>query len=300
MKFIGITAILILTILCPFLNATSNSDEETKNVVDELLLRYNKTVKACYDENANVRPAYECAGIIIRGVNQEQKLPRAWSMKPLNKEKQSFSVAFLRKDQPFSKFPTNYDSGFIIYPPMKTPEKKSKIELFCAFPLDALTDERTDHGCGISDKDKEGKSKPCDKQGIDSLEKWIKFFNEIKSSGDKEIDSKLCSFDLTDVSSAVGNFNSCLEASEYLRRLNHSEYAFQNNEMKARSWEEEAVEKLPLEAFFYVLGSENGLEYAKKYQNDHSGQSNGERLPIVGIQLPSAESENLHVKLYTD
>lgn len=118
---------------------------------------------------------------MIRGVGElNSQLKHVYSKKDTNKRKNAFSLAFLRKDQLFSRFPRGYESGFIIYPHLKTPKGKNEYDVLCAFPVDANTEARYGkHGCGASFDDKTGESKHCNDQNIKSIKKWILHYKTV-------------------------------------------------------------------------------------------------------------------------
>lgn len=186
---------IVVALLSGFAYGASNP-----NIVKDLLVRYNNTVKTC----SNGEAAYKCSGIMIRGINQANQLAHAWSLKPSNKQKESFSFAYLRVDQQFSSFPRGYDSGLIMYPHLETPTGKNTYKVFCAFPVDGGTDGRAGHGCGRNNSDMTGTSEHCDKQGINTLSKWVNHFNSIINSNDPNFVSRQCAFDMTLVNS--GNY----------------------------------------------------------------------------------------------
>jgi len=166
------------------------------DIAKRLVKRYKSGKEKCYDKRKNERPAYECSGIMIRGVNPKLKL--AWNMKEMNKHKKAFSLAYLRHDQVFSRFPGDYKSGFIIYPHMNTPRKKNKYKMYCSFPLDGWTDYRDGHGCGISQQFKDPSTNHCRRQNIKSFDKWKSHFKKIVEKHTR----RQCGFDLTRKSAA--------------------------------------------------------------------------------------------------
>lgn len=150
----------------------STLSDEAVDIVRTLQIRYNDLSSNCLDSKDRTKPAYECSGLIIRGVNIENsEMKFAWSKKESNRRTNAFSVGFLRRDQLFSEL-LGYDTGFIIYPHLKTPSNRQQNELkvFCAFPVDANTNGREGHhGCGKLCYDDTETSRSCDVQGINSL-----------------------------------------------------------------------------------------------------------------------------------
>lgn len=108
-------------------------------IVKTLKARYNEKKMHCVNKNNEKKPAYFCSGILLRGVRHDDivngNLKHFYSLKAHNHGKTSFSVAFLRKDSQFSRFRRAYDSGFIMYPPLKSPKKKNTYKVYCAFPV---------------------------------------------------------------------------------------------------------------------------------------------------------------------
>jgi len=239
------TVAMDLKLMLMVFGLISNSTGD--DIAKRLKKRYNSVKEKCSSRGKD-RPAYECSGIMIRGVNNNVQL--AWGMKDMNKQKDGFSLAFLRKDQVFSKFPFNYDSGFIIYPHLKTPKKKNTYKVFCSFPMDGWTDAREGHGCGKSGGDV--LSSHCHKQNIKSYNDWKSHFVKIQNI---HLPTKQCAFDMTK-KSAAKYFAVSLKANRYIqKRL--PQFAFTNNELKMHAWSVKKAKKIPIEAFFLFVWLSN-------------------------------------------
>jgi len=243
------------------------------DIAKRLKYRYN-SVKKCTSRGKE-KPAYQCNGILIRFVRPG--LAYAWDMKALNKQKDSFSIAYLRRDQIFSSV-LGSDSGFIVYPHLKTPKKKNSYKVFCSFPFDAATDGRTGHGCGKFPNDV--LSNHCDRLKIKSYNGWKTYFNNIRNTGM----ARHCAFDMTK-KSAAKYFDIALKAKRFIEKQVPG-YAFSHNELKMHAWNAKA-KKIPIEAFFYLYGSAAGKHNAEKYQDQFFSRGGG-KVPIVGIRLPTA------------
>lgn len=280
---------LKIIIFCFILKLVSS-----KNISHRLLKRFNDVKSKCYDSHHHKKPAFQCSGLMIRGVSGVGSAERkhAWDKQQKNRDKNAFSMAYLRKDQIFHGFPFGHDSGFIIYPHLKTPKGKNKYDVLCAFPLDAYTDSRNGkHGCGPSRDDPSGKSGHCDKQGITTLKKWIVQYEQITNSN-SFLPTKQCGFDTT-TKHGARNFAVSLEANKYLRE-HSTKWKGANNELRLRGWNQNNPKKLPLEAFFYLLGTA-GEQKARQYQQDYFALT-GRKVPVVGIRLPQGNDHNLIVK----
>lgn len=159
---IAFVGLILETVYCEF-------------ITEGIKVRFHDTSNICYDSSNRPRPAYECTGLMIRGVDvTRSKLKYAWSLSSKHKDKKSVSIAFFRSDQLLSGFPRNYDSGFILYPHLRTPahRKTNENKVYCAFAIDAHTDGRDGrHGCGRSRNDVMGTSLHCDFLGINTINK---------------------------------------------------------------------------------------------------------------------------------
>lgn len=263
------------------------------DIASDLTKRYNDDRMKC-EKNGKTKPAFQCSGLLIRGVRNNSQLKYAWSIKESGKERNAFSMAFLRKDTRFTRFPRDYDSGFIIYPHLKTPKNKNEYKVFCAFPVDAHSDGRSgEHGCGHSRDDPTQKSGHCNDKGIKTYNKWVSSYHSIMGSSNKNFVTRQCGFDMT-TKTAAADFATVIKANTYLRK--HSKtYAYRNNELVVHSWNEKKPKNLPIEAFFYIRGVSGAYEKAVKYQ-DQFRQACGETVPIVGIRLPTKADANISIK----
>lgn len=232
-------------------------------------------------------------GIIIRAVRIfDDEIKFAWSSKPADKEKNSFSFAFLRRDLRFSTSGFGLDAGFIIYPHLSTPREKNTQKVLCGYPMNANSDQRSDRGCGPTHDDKTETSRPCNAQNITTFPQWLSLFNELIDNPDLKF--RQCSFDLSSNSIAIRNFAVVREANLYIQ--NNSELAFSNNELRLEGWNENDVKQIPIQSFFYIMDTENGYAHASKYQNDFYIESGGENVPIVGIRLPTPTNPNIQIQ----
>lgn len=173
----------------------------------------------------------------------------SWSKRESNIRTQAFSMSFLRKDNPFSTIAVGYDSGFILYPHLKTPPAApvNKLKVYCAFPLDAQTDFRGGRrACGQSQSDKTGISKPCHMQGITSEKSWIKHFEKVLNTQKEELDISYntCGFDMT-TKTAAKHFELVLAGNTYFQK-HTNQLDFKGNELRVEAWSENCAE-IPIE-----------------------------------------------------
>lgn len=291
-----------LLLLCLVIELSCASASSSNNIAQRLMDRYNDDAMECIDKKI-IKPAFQCSGLLMRALSGVggplQKY--AWSKKPFNSRKNAFSLTFLRKDVPFSNFFNHfvgkYESGLIYYPHLKTPSNKYTYRAFCAFPISARTEfRRGEHGCGEYFKDtKNGQSRDCGMQGINTLKKWKAHFqNVLKTNGEDKIEVSQCSFSMIKKDMAK-SFALALEAKKALRHSCRVCSPYQI-EIVVRAWNENFPEKLPIEAFFYLTGFKRGREEAFRYQSDYFKLTN-ETVPVVAIQLPTDNDLTLHVEL---
>lgn len=325
MKFIENIRVMLFRVVF-FLIATSSISKSScqKDIVEELKERYYDTSTECFDAKNEAQPIYKCSGIIIRGIDLYKNVTKfAWSLKPLDKARNSFSFGFLRQDFQFTILGRGYDAGFIIYPHLSTPIGKSTPKVLCGFPADARTDARSDRGCGLMRNDVTGTSQRCDAQNITTFTQWLSHYNEIINSKIEcnfidnfeprmvcgsdlknwqatpdevpgvRFDLRQCGFDLSNIN-AVQNFDVMREAHLYLK--NDPILAYEGNELKLEAWDENDAKQIPIQAFFYFMGTEKGYESALKYQSDFYTESGGEMVPIVGIRLPTTSNPDIQIQ----
>lgn len=269
-----------------------------RSLAERLKARFYDTSYKCLDSKNHPRPAYECSGLMMRGVDLTQsKLKYAWSLSKKNKNKGSISFAFFRNDQLLSQFPRNYDTGYIIYPHLRTPahRKKNKNKVYCAFPLDAHTDARTGrHGCGRSNDDVIGTSVHCDLLGVKTINAWKWHYSNIVNTPFNNLYRNQCGFDMT-TSFAANYFAVCIQATYFLQSAFRQNF-YINNELRIETWNDNNCGEIPIEAFFYIADSPGAREKAIKHQKQFRDCS-GHKVPVVGFRLPIPPNRSVTVFL---
>lgn len=237
---------------------------------------YNATLSEC-GKNGNA-PAFVCSGILIRGTDSNlNRNYYSWNPSPKSVKSGGVSFSYLRKDSPFQRFAYGYVSGFIFHPQEYTPHPlDSNIEVLCSFPKDGGTDGRTDHGCGINLQN-DARSLPCNKIGITTGQGWVNKYQNV-------VGINTCGFNVNEKSglNTKQGFNATIEAMGLLRKLGMGGNA---NELRLATWRQNKTD-IPIEAFFYLKGYNNGLLSAQKDQKEFYQQT-GNKVPIISIVLPA-------------
>jgi len=78
-------------------------------------------------------PAFLCSGLLIRGGVPSNTFD-VWNPSPVSVANGGVSFTYLRSDYKVKRLAYTYDSGFIFYPILSTPEGKEKVEILCFFP----------------------------------------------------------------------------------------------------------------------------------------------------------------------
>lgn len=256
-----------------------------EDIVAELTNRFYDVSTECLDDQNQAQPLYKCSGMLIRGITYSIAKKFAW-YSPRDFKDQSLSFSFLRRDQTYD---SQYESGFIFYPQLKTPSQKKVQNVLCAFPLNAATNVRIDRGCGKFSGDHTGLTQPCELQNITSFEDWLIHHKKVQQSS-----SELgCGFDMTK-ETAARSFALSMKANTYLQAK--LENVAGHNELLLEAWDENNAKQIPIEAFFYVIDSKNAREHAVKNQKDFYIASGGEEVPVVGIRFPTKSNPEIYIE----
>lgn len=255
------------------------------NIVEELRQRFNYVTDECVDTQNNTHPAFKCSGLLMRGIELKEGMKFAWSLKPSNKKQNSFSFTYIRRDHTFTNIMMDYDAGFILYPHLKTPPHKLPAKVLCSFPANAWTDGRDDHGCGRFHSDETGSSEPCHTQNITTASQWMGHYNSINMT-----EYWMCGFKMTK-ETGTKDFTVALQANAILQNEKKAGWT----EDRVEAWNEDDAKSIPIQAFFYTIGRQNGSENAVKYRDEFYAQSGGETVPIVGIKFPTDEDPNVEI-----
>lgn len=243
---------------------------------------YNNTAAECHSGS----PAGLCSGVIFRGVTLHSKRThRAWSIRP---DYAGASFSYLRKDAGFSRLAYEYQSGFIFYPVDHTPAGQTKVHILCGFSFDGDTVNRT----GMCGQDRQHtESQPCP-PGMTGTQ-WAANFE--KYGSDPATDHHSCGFVLQKGAPGTKEaFQAMLEARNILIGR-HPDYFKDENELVLDKWATETVkdvQSIPIEAFFYIAGSSDGLQSAQADQKDFYQDSGNTRIiPVISMKLPASARE---------
>ncbi|WP_426143460.1 DUF2599 domain-containing protein [Pseudomonas sp. DWP3-1-2] len=263
-----LTACLGLVFISPLSIADSGS--ETAALMTHY---YNDTRPYCQSTSA---PAFMCSGIMLRATVPASTY-HSWNPSPRSVSNGGVSFSYLRADASFSKLAYGHNNGFTLFPYNYASKNAIQPEVLCAFPIDAITNQRINQGCGDSLLTNEIEDY-CQTQGIINAESWRDAFVVANQNR-----SRQCAFDVHD------NLNTKGAASffEMIRAtgLSETQPSSTQNELRLATWEQN--QPLPIQSFFYTA---DGLADAQADQIDWFN-TNGAYVPVIALTLPSEAAQ---------
>lgn len=258
---------------------------------------YYDTGKDCGGDTV---PAFLCSGVIIR----ETARPAAgqsyyfWQPSPTSLQEGAVSFSYIRHDARFDKFKSSGSHGYTLYPLLGKyryggADRKIKLDVLCAFPLDGWTDDRTDKGCG-PDTVYLQDSRPCQGQGITTAQQWFALYN-----GKGEINPAdgryQCGFDVSE-GSRYGNTAQAFYATIQIRNLLKDIAFAEQDELRLTAWTADIDPSvMPIQSLFYLVANSDdnggqGLIDAQLDQKDYYTVTHGGFIPIIRITVPQSSS----------
>ncbi len=226
-------------------------------------------------------PAFLCSGVLFRGTNESTSY-HSWNPVP---GRTGVAFSYIRKDANFDHLAVGTDNGFIFYPIFSAPIGKDDIQVLCSFPIDGNSWTRAQPGCGATSYFP-NESQRCQSQNIVSASQWKALFDSLPAQYDREtwVYSYICGFDVSDAMNEQGAsaFYQSLQAMRAVPATLSHHY----NELILQAWAQDIPNRLPIQAFFYTLGS--GLAGARHDQWDFFNQTSRTFIPIIRMTLPTS------------
>lgn len=237
------------------------------------------------DCGSSSEPAFLCSGVLFRGTDTFSTSYHSWDPSPASVTSGGVSFSYLRADSKYDKLAYSYNNGFIFYLYYYAPsDTNTDIDIMCAFPTDASTDNRSDKGCGEYTGRPE--STPCQGQGIVTANEWYQHYVQYGSSHLSE-----CGF-TTDDNSSYNTADAFYQTILSMATISTESFTVQN-ELRLSTWAQGMQNSLPIQAFFYLSGSSAGLSNAQKNQKDfYNSTTNNIWVPVIALKLPSSRTDN--------
>ncbi|ROM87123.1 hypothetical protein BK652_02820 [Pseudomonas brassicacearum] len=269
--------------------AALQSGEET---AADLTRRYYDTALNCGSPTA---PAFLCSGVVARTTYAGNFDP--WDHSEFSRTTGAVSFSYLRADARFGAAPWGTNDakhGYIFYPILQTPPGKAKPSVICYFPYDGATLYRSKPGAyGCRDSITQfvyPQSKPCNEQNIFTAKAWLAHFRKVAYGNPAS-----CAWMVNDGlnEQATANFNAGLQVRKDVElEAGGADFNFKNhNELRIEAWPEKNPTPLPIQAFFWISGS-NDLEAARTDQKKYFERTQGLVVPIVRVTLPPGPKEH--------
>ncbi|MCE7766427.1 hypothetical protein GQL56_27720 [Pseudomonas putida] len=205
--------------------------------------------------------------------------------------KGAIAFSWVRRDTNFG-MPALRFNGFLFPPLQAIPESKiSDLPVLCTLPTDGGTDNReTAQGCGPQ-RGFESTTDACQKVGVQNAEQWLEKYSE-----DDIRRARFCGWDLRE---QPANMRAQWFEMPVKIRAALSDSAWLGyNEILLSVWKVGVGADLPLYAFFYVEGMQEGRVKAQNDQVRYHA-AYGQSIPVVRIKFPT-DKEQLMVFTYAD
>lgn len=267
--------------LLALLATTAIADAQADNgsdIVGQLNQLYYSTRKDC---GAPEHPAYLCSGLLIEAT-QPAPGQAFYAVDPAQQARGSASLSYLRKDAKFSRLAGQAKSGFVFRPPMQAPASPAAaLDVRCAFPVAGQSETRDQGGCGDSSATPLSTEDYCDRMGIATGSQWLSYYRRIGGTPGGQ-----CGFDVrAKAPNAAKRFMQHLAA---IRGLG-AEALASPNEMVASPWAAKPSTSPQIVALFHV--DKAAVRESRLNQIQWYLASGGWRLPIVGMRLPQAVTQ---------
>lgn len=259
-----------------------------------LTRNYYNTAVNCGSATA---PAFLCSGVVARTTNSGNFDP--WDHSEFSRSTGAVSFAYLRADAKFGAAPWGNNQarhGYVLYPNFQSPKGKLSPSIICYFPYDGATLYRSKPGArGCRDSVTQfvyPLSKPCNEQNIFTAKAWLAHFRKVSYGNPYS-----CALMVNDAlnEQAVANFNVGIQVRKNVElEAGGPSFNFKDhNELRIAAWPENNPSSLPIQAFFWITGSED-LEKSRTDQKKYHERTNGLFVPIVRISLPSSPQHHFN------
>ncbi|AIR89676.1 DUF2599 domain-containing protein [Pseudomonas cremoricolorata] len=269
-------ACLISLVIC----TPAVSADSCEVVVKKLQTWYQSTPSGCGSD-----PAVDCSGILMRGTHRAPNGEYdVWNPSPNSEQSGGVSMSWMRSDKIGYEDPGLKANNGIIFTPrqfVEAPQKK--LDVFCAYPIDAWTDFRTERGCGDFSQTPQIE-KSCQALGIKDVADWKRQYDALGGSADRqERHKRQCAFSMSGSQSREGRRDAFAQFIKARQAIADTQEGRQvQTELRVVSWKK--GEDVPVAAFFY--SNAQGKRDAQKNQFDYY-QRTGNWVPVVNMGFPA-------------
>lgn len=245
-----------------------NKDIITENVVNELNERYYNTRMICDDNSSG----YSCSGVMLRVTSYDYE---PWSYSPTDAQRGAVSFSFLREDIKSQRLYTHSTALGIIFKPLEDGRFDNNIQYltsYCQYPANAVSVDRTNHGCGFKTVKNEEDFETCSSFNVYDYESWLATGNDPEDPLHNRGECSFSSYNPQDMEKSISIQNEITSDG--------------NNEMLISTWNMNNVNSIPIEALFYWEDKADSY-FAKErayYYQDILFNQYGKYIPVVGYR----------------
>lgn len=258
-----------------------------------------KQIESWYSDtrsNCGIDPAVDCSGVMLRAthrwdekVGNPEKVPAStdplkyhvWNPSPASVASGGISVSWMRADQIAYRDPgLSANNGIIFTPRQFVNDPDKKLNVVCAFPIDAWTDFRSERGCLDNNRTAETEDS-CQALGISDAAGWTRHFNSVQASSTSDRHQKQCGFSLKKSLGRAQRTEAFKDFIAARQAIANTRDALETQtELRVATWNND---KVPVAAFFYNVAA--GRKQAMKNQFDYY-QHTGSWVPVVRFDFP--------------
>jgi len=256
------------------------SADSCERVVEKLQTWYNSTPTGCGSD-----PAVDCSGLLMRGTHRAPNGEYdVWNPSPNSQQSGGVSMSWMRSDKIGYEDPGLKANNGILFTPrqfVEAPQKK--LDVFCAYPIDAWTDFRSERGCGDYSGSPEVE-KSCQALGIKDLAGWKRQYDALGGAANRQArHQRQCAFSMTGDLSRTARRDAFAQFIEARKSIADTQEGRQvQTELRVVAWKQ--GEDVPVAAFFY--SDAQGKRDAVKNQFDYY-QRTGNWVPVVNMKFPA-------------
>lgn len=250
--------------------ADGEVEEDMAAILNE---RFNLDFDKVVNEGKNRLPAYAYSGIFLRGLSAKPSgllsTEHGWNL--AYTPGKTIPISMISNKTIFTS-KSFFGYGYIFFPPARTPEGITPLDIMCAFPFNALTVNRQ-YQCTSP------LHKFCHELKINNLKKLRIHLRTTSPSNQ-------CAFDMENEKQDAYEMYKIMAEVHGEFQLNPLYYLYTNNEFLIHAWNSELPKKIPIQAIFRNVHTWGSAEVARKLQNDLK-DTTGRNVPIVNIRFPS-------------
>jgi hypothetical protein len=266
---------LVVVAWCSFatalpIDAHAQTEAQGTLLAQSLNLRYGKTVDSC-----KPGPAFYCSGVLVRSI--PKGAGDATDPSPEEASRNVVALSYLRADAHVVGLPTAV--GFVVPERDDALAQGQAYTAWCVYVFATSLGTRSDHGCGMPGAAASGSGDPgsCAALGIVDDGQWLKYFLDHNSDLAAQ-----CSFSAM----APPQFLASVQSRRDPRVAAKLEIP---NALIIRGWPLGYSAALPIQAFYYTAGNNDGRSAAMQYRKAYY-TATALKVPVLRLDLSRTAS----------